>query len=1214
MKRIFVKTKEKFDEESKSLAREIRTMLDIDIDGLTIYSVYDLEGSEEDIFKFKDLIIRNIEEEVENPELDKYISYRSFAVQYDQRADAAMEIMDMAGGELEITSGTIVAITNIDDSQLEKIKKYIINEVVEKEFDPFEIKKETIPQESQEKIVMDGFITLDETSLKEFWKSHGFAMSFEDLLHIQKYFIAEDRDPTETELLVLDTYWSDHCRHTTFETALTDIEIKDGRFKEDISSAFETYLKLKEETKRQDKDRTLMEMATIVARYYRQEGLLDDQEVSDEINACSVEIQVDEGGEMKPWLLMFKNETHNHPTEIEPFGGAGTCLGGCIRDPLSGRSYVYQALRLTGAGDISESIDKTLKGKLPQAKISRTAAQGYSDYGKQIGSAATYIKEFYHPGFVAKRMEMGAVVAAAPRENVRREKPIPGDVILLLGGKTGRDGVGGATGSSVEHDQSSSEASSSEVQKGNPTVERRILRLFRRTEAANLIKKSNDFGAGGVSVAIGELADGLNIDLNAVKTKYEGLSPTELAISESQERMAVVIDPKDKEEFLTYCSQENVDAYQVAVVTEPARLVINFNGEKVVDLSREFLNTNGIQQEQEVIINTGELGENPFEANSELEVTKENIINHLAKLENNLQKGMAQKFDMTVGRSTVLNPYGGKYQLTEAAASIQKLPTRKTTNTASAMSAGYNPELASYSPYLGGLYSVIEALTRLVVCGVDYKGARLTNQEYFERLDKNKEKWGKTSQALLGLVKAQYEMGTPSIGGKDSMSGSFEDKVHVPPSLISIAVKTVNVDKVVSQEFKEANSKIYLVSLPMSENYEPNYQALKENLDKVLEYMDQGKVKAANIVDGGLLTTLAKMSYGNMIGAEISTSLNIYDIMPGHIILESSEDLDFEIIGETVENKLIINDIEINLDQALDASTKVYESIFPMEVENPSQEITSSLCEEKIENLGSISKPIVLIPIFPGINNEYDLENAFMDTKAEVRPVVLSTQKDKFEESVENMAREISKANIIAIGGSAGFGNHPSGGGKHIKTFLEIPRIKKAIEDFLDQGLLLGIDDGFKGLVLTGLLPYGKYMESDLAIAESDNFYNRMLDVRVTSTKSPWMTNFEAGQEFVLNVSTSEGKIVLSEKLYTELVENGQIAGQYINENGLVSMDHRSNPLGSMYGIESITSKDGRILGKMTHPERYGQGLLQNIHGNKDQNVFKNAVEYFTNK
>lgn len=1211
MKRIFVRTKGQFDEKSQALKADLSLRLGIEVEDLSIYTAYDLEGSDEEINLFKDLIASPVIEILEEPEFNKYIAYRSFAVQYDQRADVAMEIMAMKGVDLYVATGTIIDMEGLSDADLERVKEYLVNEVVEREFDPFVVKKEIIPHETQEKIVINGFINMSEEELEAFWKEEGLAMSLADIIHIQAYFKSEDRNPTETELLVLDTYWSDHCRHTTFETALTRIEIKDGRFKEEISAAFQTYLDLKEKTGRKDRDKTLMEMATIVGRYFRASGQLDDQEVSDEINACSIEIQVDEDGEMKPWLLMFKNETHNHPTEIEPFGGAGTCLGGCIRDPLSGRSYVYQALRLTGAGDITQEFEDTLKGKLPQCKISTIASDGFSDYGRQIASATTYIKEFFHPGFVAKRMELGAAVAAAPRENVVRENPEPGDVILLLGGRTGRDGVGGATGSSVEHDQESSETSSSEVQKGNPTVERRIVRLFKRTEATSLIKKSNDFGAGGVSVAIGELADGLEVDLNAVRTKYEGLSGTERAISESQERMAVVLDPKDVEEFLAYCSEENVEAYKVAEVTAEPRLVINFNGEKIVDMARDFIDTNGIQQSQEVVIDAGEGDFNPFIANEGLEVTEENILTHLAKLENNIQRGLGQKMDMTVGRSTVLYPYGGERQYTEAPASIQKLPARGFTKTASAMAAGYDPNLASYSPYLGGVYSLVEALARLVSTGTDYKGARLTNQEYFERLDKDQEKWGKPAQALLGLVKAQVEFGTPSIGGKDSMSGSFEDKVHVPPTLVTFAINTVNTDHIISPEFKDEDSTIYLVSVPKNENYEPDYRAYRSKLDRVLAYMREGKVKAANVVEGGILTSLAKMAYGNKLGFEIQTGHNIYDIRPGDLILESDQDLDFEVLGKTVEGKFSINGVEVCKKEALKASTSAMDKVYPINLANEGEDIETALCTAKADKLGSVDKPRVLIPIFPGINNEYDLERAFAMAGADVRSVVFSTEEDKIQASIANMAEEIKKANIIGLAGSAGFGNCPSSGGLHIKVFLEIPEIKEAMEAFLEEGLLVGIDDGFKGLVHTGLLPYGKYCQNDLAIGESDKFYNRMVNTRVTSTMSPWMSGFEAGDVFKLNVSTGEGRLILSEQAYKDLEEKGQIAGQYVDRKGQATMKPCQNPLGSMYAIESLTSEDGRILGKMTHPERYEEGLLQNVPGKKDQDIFKNAVKYF---
>ncbi len=1229
--RFFVAKKEGFRIESKSLLNELKDMLGLEgLKDLLIYNIYDVfDASESDLTKLKEGIIADVltDEIVDNPYTEgmKYIAYESLPVQYDQRADAVMQNLMILGGDtgVKVTSGKLIVLDGeLADDEIESIKKYLVNPVENRIKNMDILEYEEMPEEDPV-VSFEGFIEKDEAELENFRNKMGFAMSREDLFHVQKYFKSEDRNPTDTELLVLDTYWSDHCRHTTFETELVKIDIEDGKFKSQIEDAFNRYLKLREETNRTEKEVTLMDMATIVGRYFRNTGKLDDQEVSDEINACSVEIEVDEDGVKVPWLLMFKNETHNHPTEIEPFGGAATCVGGAIRDPLSGRAYVYQAMRVTGAGDITSPISETIENKLPQVVISKTASDGYSNYAGQIGLAGTYVREVYHDGFVAKRMELGAVVGAAPKENVTRANPEPSDLILLIGGDTGRDGVGGATGSSVEHTDSSHKKSSSEVQKGNAPIERRIQRLFRKPEFSKLIKKSNDFGAGGVSVAIGELADGLDINLNAVPVKYRGLSGTELAISESQERMAIVIAKENLEKMIELAKGENLNAVLVAEVTDTNRLVIRYNDEKIVDISRDFLNTNGVRQTQSVDIHTDGYGENPFESDREKEANSENLLNNLKQLNTALQKGMIEKFDSTIGRSTVHMPFGGKYQLTESDVSIQKLPTDGFTNTASAMAVGYNPNIAAYSPYLGGMYSVVEALAKLVSIGVDYKGARLTNQEYFERLGEDSEKWGKPAQALLGLLKAQLEMDTPSIGGKDSMSGTFNE-IDVPPTLITFAINTVDANMVISPEFKSAGNRIYLLKTKVDENYEPDFSDLKTGYDAIINEINHGSIVAASVVKyGGIAEAVAKMSFGNKIGAEVTTVEAPFSIMPGSIIFESKVELDgnlFTEIGRTTDSdELVINGASVKIDEAISASMELFEGIYPTAVEMEPQVLDTPLYEakEKATTEKVVESPKVIVPIVPGTNSEYDVIKAFEREGAEVETFILNTLTEtEYEDSVKKLGDAIGNSNILALVGGFANGDEPDGCAVLLTNVLKHKYVRQGVEKLLaNDGLILGISNGFQALAKTGLIPFGEYTDADNRVSIFKNNINRhvskAVNTRVTSNKSPWMSSFKPGEVHTLAFSQGQGKVMINEELAKELIEKGQIAGQYVNESGEPTLCGRYNPSSSMYAIEAMTNEDGRILGKMGHSERYEEGLLRNIVGEKEQNIFKNAVEYF---
>lgn len=1228
--RVYVKKKEAFRVEADSLFHELKQNLNLsDVHGIELYNVYDVfNGDDHDMELLKDKVLsEKVTDEVFDEialEGKTYIAYECLPGQYDQRADSAQQCLMLLNNKQDVVikSGKIVILDgSVSEEELIAIKNYLINPVEMREKDlSVLINEEDVEIEAVP--VLEGFCALDEAGLEALRQEHGLAMTLADIAHVQKYFKEEEqRDLTLTELKVLDTYWSDHCRHTTFETILQNVTFDAGSLQDSIQKAYETYLHLREEVHGNKKVMTLMDMATIAGKYLRKNGKLEDMEVSDEINACSIEITVDVDGEDQQWLLMFKNETHNHPTEIEPFGGASTCIGGAIRDPLSGRSYVYQAMRITGAGDITKDIKEALPNKLPQSRISKGAAAGYSSYGNQIGLATTYVKEIYNDGYVAKRMEVGAVVGAAPKENVVRKKPNAGDIVVLIGGATGRDGVGGATGSSKEHNDTSLTKCSSEVQKGNAPIERKLQRLFRNPKATRLIKKANDFGAGGVSVAVGELADGLQIDLDKVPVKYSGLSGTELAISESQERMAVLIEEKDFDEFKQYAYEENLDACIVAVVTEEPRLVMQFQGKEIVNMSRAFLDTNGVRGLQDVLVKEGLTTKDPFHSSVksiEEDLQQPNVASQI---------GLAEMFDASIGKSTVLMPFGGKYQLTETEGSVQKLPVFGFTNTASIMTHGYHPEVSLYSPYLGASYSVVEALARVTALGGNYATCRLTNQEYFERLHTDPEKWGKPMQALLGLIEAEMAFETPAIGGKDSMSGTFND-ISVPPTLITFAVTTEKTDNIISSECKAAGHNLYLVKHTPKANKTPDYEQLKKNFALVRKHiLNKDIVAAATVKFGGIAETLCKMSFGNKIGIDVVTNEPVFDISIGSIIVESDkviEDDAFILLGTTTDtNSIRINEERVNIDDAIAVWCKRYDKIYPMSVDHDGKRVdtpTYTSTEHKKASK-TYDKPKVIIPVFPGQNCEYDTKQQFERAGAEVEIYVFNNLNvTSIERSLKELSEKIAHAQILMLVGGFSSGDEPDGSGKFIANVLSNPLVNEAVQTLLsNDGLILGICNGFQALIKSGLLPYGNI--EGLNEASPTLFRNNInrhvshiATTKVTSNKSPWLSSFTPNDCHSIAMSHGEGKFVVSEEVAKELFENGQVATQYVDLEGNPTMDGTYNINGSYYAIEGITSKDGRILGKMGHSERYEDGLFKNIDGNKLQNIFENGVNYFKNK
>ena len=1236
-KRIFVEKKSNFGIKSHSLMKELTYNLQLKtLSDLRIIQVYDVFHLAEDLYTraekhiFSEQVTDRLltEEEVEVALAETaFFAIEALPGQFDQRSASAQEALLLLGSDSNVivnTAQLYLVNKNIDANELEAIKRYLLNPVDSRFKD---ILSGLRPQEfsSSDKEIpnLDFFENYSAEDFLLYKSKQGLAMEVDDLLFIQDYFKSIGRVPTETELKVLDTYWSDHCRHTTFETELKTIDFSASKFEKQLQATYDKYLAMRNELGRGEKPQTLMDMATIFGRYERANGRLDDMEVSDEINACSVEIEVDVNGVKEPWLLMFKNETHNHPTEIEPFGGAATCIGGAIRDPLSGRSYVYQAMRISGAGDITQPIAETRAGKLPQQIISKTAAHGYSSYGNQIGLATTYVREYFHPGFVAKRMELGAVVGAAPKENVVREKPAAGDVVILLGGKTGRDGVGGATGSSKVQTVESVETAGAEVQKGNAIEERKIQRLFRNGNVTRLIKKSNDFGAGGVCVAIGELADGLEINLDKVPLKYQGLNGTEIAISESQERMAVVVRPEDVDAFISECNKENIDAVVVATVTEKPNLVMHWNGETIVNLERSFLDTNGVR----VVVDAKVVDKDvklPEERTTSAESLETDLLSLLSDLNHTSQKGLQTIFDSSVGRSTVNHPLGGCYQITPTEASVQKLPVQSGfTNTASVIAQGFHPYLAEWSPYHGAAYAVIEATARLVATGGEWSKARFSYQEYFERMDKKAERFGQPVSALLGSIEAQIQLGLPSIGGKDSMSGTFEE-LTVPPTLVAFGVTTADSRKVLSPEFKAVGEWIYYIPGPAL-SQEIDFDTVKANFTQFASLQKEHKISAASAVKyGGVLESLALMSLGNRIGAKV----NLTDLSTcltgqlGGFVFTSKEDIpNVAKIGQTTQLfTLTVNDIDINGLNLLNAFEGKLEAVYPTEFEQSKvlEDVPALVSDTVIKAKDTVAEPLVYIPVFPGTNSEYDSAKAFEAAGAKVNLVPFVTLDEAtIVKSVDTMVDNIDKANIIFFAGGFSAADEPDGSAKFIINILLNEKVKKAIDAFIARGgLIIGICNGFQALVKSGLLPYGNFEE--VGDSSPTLFYNdanqhvaKMVETRIANTNSPWLAGVQVGDIHAIPVSHGEGKFVVTAEEFAELRDNGQIWSQYVDFDGQPSMDSKYNPNGSLYAIEGITSKNGQIIGKMGHSERYEDGLFQNIPGQKDQKLFESAVRYF---
>lgn len=1240
--RIFVEKYPEFQVEAGSLKAELNENLQLDLQSLRLLNVYDLFGFTPELLEksrysvFGEIVTDNVSDECDLTGT-KYIAVEYLPGQFDQRAASAVDCVHLIDPKADVhikSSKLIVLSADVDEQTIAKIKHYYINAVESREKD---LSKLTDTEHAAVKPVpvLDGFVNMKEEDLEPFCRKMGLAMNADDLREVVKYFTEEGRDPNETELRILDTYWSDHCRHTTFTTELEEIGVEESFMKEEIDGTLNLYLKMRKELGRENKGLNLMDMATIGGRYLRKAGLLDDMEVSEENNACSIYVDVDVDGKLEKWLLMFKNETHNHPTEIEPFGGAATCLGGAIRDPLSGRSYVYQAMRVTGAGDIYKPVSETLQGKLPQCVITKKAAHGYSSYGNQIGLATTHVREIYDEGYLAKRLEVGAVVGAVKADKVRRESPVPGDVVLLLGGRTGRDGIGGATGSSKEHTEESLETCGSEVQKGNAPEERKLQRLFRRPEVTKLIKKSNDFGAGGVSVAIGELTDGLDIYLDRVPVKYNGLNATELAISESQERMSVVVEAKDEKQFMEYCHSENIEVTHVADVTDTQRMRMFYGDKVVADLQRKFIDSAGAKHYAKAEIAAVE-EKNPFRRKVEGESLKEKMVNNLSDPNVVSQKGLIEMFDSTIGRSTVLMPYGGELQLTETQVSVQKLPTDGYTNTASMVAFGFNPVISKWSPYHGAAYSMVEACAKVVAAGAHYEKMRFSCQEYFERMTHCPQVWGKPMSALLGSLKMQIEFGLPSIGGKDSMSGTFEH-INVPPTLISFGVTTVNAEKVISPELKWEGNRLYLVKHTPLKNYMPDVEQLKKNWKFVEEQIESGNAVSGWAVGfGGVAEGLCKMSFGNAFGVDVNLPENeLFDYSYGSIILETESDIDFEnaqfigIVTSGIDGSLRVNGKNISIDALQNSAFEKFEKVYPATSKPDMKRLLPKGMEgvkpfkaKKIDlkyKGEKIAEPVAYLPVFPGTNCDYDTAKAFRKAGAKVKMSVFRnlTEQDVFD-SIDEMKRNIDECQILAFCGGFSAGDEPDGSGKFIANVLNNEKIAAAIEALIARGgLILGICNGFQALVKSGLLPYGHLgcvtKDSPTLFRNDINRHiSQMAFTRVASVNSPWLSGMNIGDVYAIPVSHGEGKFVVNEQLAKELFENGQVAFQYAEPiDEAVSMASPSNPNGSYYAIEGIISKNGQILGKMGHSERYETNLFKNIAANLEQPLFDNAVRYF---
>ena len=1224
VRRIYVEKRDGFDVPAKQLLEDYRETLDVkNLAGVRLLVRYDVEDlSDEDFIKVRDIVFRE-------PNVDNFYNElpadldatKTFAVEYlpgqfDQRADSAAQCVQLVTGKELPTIHSARIISLIGDVTAEdfaKIKSYSINAIESREASfelptTLKISAETPPDVE----VLKNFNDMSDAELKEFLNLRGLAMNLDDLKFCQSYFRdTEERAPTITELKVIDTYWSDHCRHTTFTTAIDNVTFDAGA--EVIERAFKEYLSVHNP----DKDISLMDLGTIGAKIVKPQGL----DTSEEINACSIKITAQIDGHEEDWLVMFKNETHNHPTEIEPFGGAATCLGGAIRDPLSGRSYVYQAMRVTGAADPRKKFSETLPGKLPQKKIIRGAAQGYSSYGNQIGLATGQVKEIYHEGYLAKRMEIGAVIAAAPSSNVIRERPCAGDKVILLGGRTGRDGIGGATGSSKVHTTESLATAGAEVQKGNPPTERKIQRLFRNPDAAKLIKRCNDFGAGGVAVAVGELAAGLKINLDAVRKKYDGLDGTELAISESQERMAVVLDKNDVEKFIALADAENLEAYEVAEVTDSGRMIMNWRGKEIVDISRKFFDTNGVKRHIRCQV-SGIRGKG--------EITKlkaPNWLENLRGLNICSQKGLVERFDSTIGASTVLMPFGGKNQLTPAEGMVAKIPCDGETSTATAMTFGFDADISEQSPFHGAIDAVTSSLAKLTAIGADYSKAYLTFQEYFEKLGDNPEKWGKPLAALLGAFIAQKNFGVAAIGGKDSMSGTFEN-LNVPPTLVSFAVAVVDADKVISPEFKAPNHKIYLVECPRDDDGVPNFDELKKNFAKVHELICAGKIISAETLQaGGIVEAISKMAIGNDIGFEKqlgmwNEELGIKNY--GSLVVEANCELDFKLLGETIAEPVIkIGDDKISLDDIKKALSEPLEKIFPTKIKNQSANIIPNELYRTNKRFSvqiKLAKPKIFIPVFPGTNCEYDSAKVWQ--KAGGIPeifIVRNLTPQSVEESIEAMAEKIRSAQIIMLPGGFSGGDEPDGSGKFIAAMFRNPKIAEEVMNLLNKrdGLILGICNGFQALIKLGLLPYGEIRELEedsptLTHNSLGRHVSQYVYTRIASNLSVWLAKNSVGDVHAIPVSHGEGRFVASDAWLKKLAENGQIATQYVDFADNPTNELPFNPNGSAWAIEGITDASGRIFGKMGHSERIGEYICKNIHGNKDQKLFEAGVEYFS--
>ena len=1245
VRRIYVEKKEAFAGKARGLHSEIKNYLGInEVTGVRVMIRYDVENISDEIFEAAcncvfseppvDILYKESFEIADNA---KVFSVEYLPGQFDQRADSAVQCVKFLKEDEEpvITSAiTYVIEGDITEEQLESIKSFCINPVDSRETGME--KPETLVSvydEPEDVKIFNGFKDMPEAELKELYDSLGLAMTFKDFLHVQNYFNGEEkRDPSMTEIRVLDTDWSDHCRHTTFSTELTDVAFADGYYKAPIVETYESYLADRKEVygDRKDKFVCLMDLALMAMKKLKKEGKLQDQEESEEINACSIVVPVEVDGQVEEWLVNFKNETHNHPTEIEPFGGAATCLGGAIRDPLSGRTYVYQAMRVTGAADPTKSMAETLKGKLPQRKIVTGAADGYSSYGNQIGLATGYVKEIYHPNYVAKRMEIGAVMGAAPRRAVIRETSDPGDIIVLLGGRTGRDGCGGATGSSKVHTESSIESCGAEVQKGNAPTERKVQRLFRREEVSKLIKKCNDFGAGGVSVAIGELAAGLIVNLDKVPKKYAGLDGTEIAISESQERMAVVLDPKDVAEFMKYAAEENLEATEVAVVTEEPRLVLQWRGKDIVNISRAFLDTNGAHQETTVAVDMP-CEENKYFERKEVGDVKEAWLNTLKDLNVCSQKGLVEMFDGSIGAGSVFMPYGGKYQLTETQTMVAKLPVLKgKTDTVTMMSYGFDPYLSSWSPYHGAIYAVVESVAKIVASGGDYSKIRFTFQEYFRRMTEDPHRWSQPFAALLGAYSAQMGFGLPSIGGKDSMSGTFND-IDVPPTLVSFAVDVASDKTIITPELKMAGNKLVLLTVPKNEYDLPDYGYMMDQYGKFHEDIKAGKIVSAYALDShGVISAVSKMAFGNGLGVKIEHNFDPRDAFApgfGCIVAEVPADkvselsIQYTLIGEVTEKDFSYGHITISHEEAVGAWKETLEDVFPTvavdgkeAVETPLYKADSIyVCKNKI------AKPTVFIPVFPGTNCEFDSAKAFERAGANtIVKVFKNLTAEDIRESVDEFEKAIGQSQIIMFPGGFSAGDEPDGSAKFFATAFRNAKMEEAVMKLLNErdGLALGICNGFQALIKLGLVPHGEIVgqTSDsptLTYNTIGRHISKMVYTKVVTNKSPWLQEATLGGVYCNPASHGEGRFVASKEWIDKLFANGQVATQYVDLDGNASMDEEWNINGSYAAIEGITSPDGRVLGKMAHSERRGDSVAINIYGEQDLKLFESGVKYF---